>query len=146
MLTHPVTKTLTTIHPTTLHPWFSNPNPVPYHWDSYAKLCLILYSPQISQPNFYTHLSCLRFPRTECVYTRDGLVGRDSSLGITTGYELDGTGIEYRWGREFPHPPDLTYSPPSLLYNGYWVSFPGVRWPRRGTDHPPHLAPRLSKE
>jgi len=25
-------------------------------------------------------------------------------------------------------------------------SFPGVKWPRRGVDHPPHLAPRLRKE
>jgi len=25
------------------------------------------------------------------------------------------------------------------------VSFPGVKWPRRGADHPPHLAPK-SKE
>jgi len=25
-------------------------------------------------------------------------------------------------------------------------SFPGVKRPRRGVDHPPHLAPRLKKE
>jgi len=32
-------------------------------------------------------------------------VDRDSSVGITTGYGLDGTGIESRWGgRDFPHP------------------------------------------
>jgi hypothetical protein len=31
-------------------------------------------------------------------------VGRDSSVGITTGYGLDGPGIESRWGRDFPHP------------------------------------------
>jgi len=24
--------------------------------------------------------------------------------------------------------------------------FPGVKQPRRGVDHPPHLAPRLKKE
>jgi hypothetical protein len=27
--------------------------------------------------------------------------------------------------------------PPSLLYNGYRVSFPGVKRPGRGVDHPP---------
>ena len=27
--------------------------------------------------------------------------------------------------------------PPNLLYNGYRVSFPGEKWPRRGVDHPP---------
>jgi hypothetical protein len=29
--------------------------------------------------------------------------GPDSSVGITTGYGLDGPGIESRWGRDFPH-------------------------------------------
>jgi hypothetical protein len=32
------------------------------------------------------------------------LWGRDSSVGIETRYELDGQGIESRWGRDFPHP------------------------------------------
>jgi len=31
-------------------------------------------------------------------------VGRDSAVGIATRYRLDGTGIESRWGRDFPHP------------------------------------------
>ena len=30
-------------------------------------------------------------------------VGRDSSVGIATGYRLNGPGIESRWGRNFPH-------------------------------------------
>ena len=30
--------------------------------------------------------------------------------------------------------------------NGYWVSFPWVKRPRRGVNHPPQLAPRLKKE
>ena len=30
-------------------------------------------------------------------------MGRDNSVGIVTGYELDGPGIEFRWGRDFPH-------------------------------------------
>ena len=30
-------------------------------------------------------------------------VGRDSSVGIATRYELDGPGIESRWGRDFQH-------------------------------------------
>ena len=42
--------------------------------------------------------------------------------------------------------PDLTWDPPSLLYNGYRVSFPGIKWPERGVNYPPHLAPRLKKE
>ena len=30
-------------------------------------------------------------------------VDRDSSVGIATGYRLDGPGIESRWERDFPH-------------------------------------------
>jgi hypothetical protein len=29
--------------------------------------------------------------------------GRNSSVGIATGYRLDGPGIESRWGRDFSH-------------------------------------------
>jgi hypothetical protein len=32
------------------------------------------------------------------------LVGRDSSVGIATGYGLDGPGIESRWGARFSAP------------------------------------------
>jgi hypothetical protein len=39
---------------------------------------------------------------------------------IATGYRLDGPVIDSRWGRGFPRPSN----PPSLLYNGYRVSFP----------------------
>jgi hypothetical protein len=42
--------------------------------------------------------------------------------------------------------PDRLWGPPSLLYNGYRVSFPGVKRPGRGVEYPPHLAPTLKKE
>ena len=29
--------------------------------------------------------------------------GPGSSVGVATGYGLDGPGIESRWGRDFPH-------------------------------------------
>ena len=32
-----------------------------------------------------------------------GLGRPGSSVGIATGYGLDGTGIESKWGRDFPH-------------------------------------------
>jgi hypothetical protein len=38
-------------------------------------------------------------------------VGWDSSVGIATGYELDGPGIESRWGRDFRHPFRLALGP-----------------------------------
>jgi hypothetical protein len=39
------------------------------------------------------------------------LVGRDSSVGIATRYWLDGSGIESRWGWDFPHPSRPTLGP-----------------------------------
>jgi hypothetical protein len=59
---------------------------------------------------------------------------KDSSVGIVTRYVLDGPGIESRWGRDFQHRP---WGLPSVLYNGYRVSFPGIKRPGRGVDHPP---------
>ena len=49
--------------------------------------------------------------------------GSGSSVGLATGYGLDGPRIESRWGRDFP---DRPWGPPSLLYNGYRV-FPRGR-------------------
>jgi hypothetical protein len=45
-------------------------------------------------------------------------VGRDSSDGVATGYELDGPGIESRWGEVFRTCPDRPWGPSNLLYNG----------------------------
>jgi hypothetical protein len=36
---------------------------------------------------------------------------RDNSVGIATCYELDGPGIESRWGRKFPNPSRLALGP-----------------------------------
>jgi hypothetical protein len=47
-------------------------------------------------------------------------------------------------GKIFCSCPDQPWGPPSLLYNGYWVSFLGVKRPGRGDD--PHLMPGLKKE
>ena len=64
-------------------------------------------------------------------------MGRDSSVGIATRYELDGPGIESRWGRDFPHPSRPALGP--IQPPVQWV--PGLsRWvkrPGRGADHPP---------
>ena len=61
--------------------------------------------------------------------------GPGSSVGIATGYGLDGPGIESRWGARFS-PPVQTGSP-SLLYNGYRL-FPGGK-ERPGRDADPSL-------
>jgi hypothetical protein len=38
------------------------------------------------------------------IYERYSCSCWDSSVGIATRYELDGPGIESRWGRDFPQP------------------------------------------
>ena len=40
---------------------------------------------------------------TELVFIIWATVVRGGSVGIGTGYGLDGPGIECRWGRDFPH-------------------------------------------
>ena len=62
-------------------------------------------------------------------------MGRDSSVGIVTGYRLDGPGIDPGGGEIFRTCPDRPWGPPSLLYNGYRV-FPGGK-ERLGRDADP---------
>ena len=72
-------------------------------------------------------------------------MGRDSSVGVATRCELDGPGIESRWGEIFRACPDRPWDPPSLLYNGYRV-FLGDKaagaWFRPPT---PHLSAEVMK-
>jgi hypothetical protein len=53
-----------------------------------------------------------------------------------TCYGVDGPGSNLGGGEIFRIRPDLSWGPPSLLYNGYRASFPGVKRPERGVDHP----------
>jgi hypothetical protein len=46
-----------------------------------------------------------------------------------------GSGTEYK--RDFLHRPDAACGPPSLLYNGNRVAFPGTKRPGRGVNHRP---------
>ena len=40
-------------------------------------------------------------------------------------------------GEIFPTHPGGRWDPPSVLYNGYRVSFPGIKRPGHGVNHPP---------
>jgi hypothetical protein len=73
-------------------------------------------------------------------------VSRDSVVGTTIRYGLDGPEIESRWGRGFPHlsRPALESTPPFVQW--VLVSFPGVKRPRSAGDHPPPYSARLKKE
>ena len=72
-------------------------------------------------------------------------MGRDSSVGIATGYELDGPGIESRWGRNFQHTsrPALGPTQPPIQ----WVPCHsrGVKRPERGVDHPPQSSAEVKE-
>jgi hypothetical protein len=57
------------------------------------------------------------------------------------------------WNFRRSHPGKILYTRtdriwclPTLVYNGYRVSSPGVKRPGRGFTTLPHLAPRLKKE
>jgi hypothetical protein len=65
------------------------------------------------------------------------LWGRDSSVGIATGYGVDGSGIESRWDEVLRTRPDRPWGPPSL---------PEVKRPGRGADHPPPSRAEVKKE
>jgi len=65
--------------------------------------------------------------------------GRDSSVGVATRYGMGGPGLNPGGGggEIFPTRPYRPWGPPNLLYNGYRISFPGVKRPGRGVDHSP---------
>jgi hypothetical protein len=66
-----------------------------------------------------------------------------SSVGIATGYGLDGPGIEFRWGEIFRTCPDRPWGPPGTMGTG---SFPEVKRLGRGADHPPPSSAEVEKE
>ena len=63
--------------------------------------------------------------------------GRDNSVGIATRYRLDGPGIDSRWGRDFSHPSRPAPGAHPASYTMGTGSFPGVKRPGCGVDHPP---------
>ena len=65
------------------------------------------------------------------------MCGPGSSVGIATGYGLDGPGSNHGGGEIFRACPDRPWGPPSLLYNGYRV-FPG-EISGKGVTLTPHL-------
>ena len=72
--------------------------------------------------------------------------GPGSSVGIATGYRLDGPGSNPDGGEIFRTCPDRPWGPPRLPYKGYRV-FPGgkVR-PGRAADHSPPSSAAIMEE
>jgi hypothetical protein len=61
----------------------------------------------------------------------------------STGWTVRGSNPV--WGEIFLTRPDRPWGPPILLYNGYRVSFPGVKRPGRGVDHSPLSSVRVKE-
>ena len=100
------------------------------------------------QPLFVCCVKTAQFNKIVVCTQRGGNNQIHSVVGIATRYRLDSPGIEFRWrggGEIFRTRPDRPWGPSSLLYNGYRVSFPGVKRPGSGTDHP-HLSNAEVKE
>ena len=75
------------------------------------------------------------------------LVGRDSSVGIATGYRAGRSGDTIPVGGEiFRTCPDRPWGPPSLLYNGYRVFLGSKERPGRDADPSPPSCAVVMKE
>jgi hypothetical protein len=83
------------------------------------------------------------------LWTVSGMKGRKRTIteqkwikgenpGISRRKKNGGSGI-------FRSRPDRPWGPPSLLYNGCRDSFPGVKRPGRGVDHPPSSSARVKE-
>jgi len=65
------------------------------------------------------------------------VVGRNSAVGVATRYGLDGRGTESRWGAKFSAPAQTGFGAHPASYKMSTGSFPRVKRPGRGVDHPP---------
>jgi hypothetical protein len=83
----------------------------------------------------------IRIPETDVTRTISSpfglLNGRDSSVGIATRHGLDDPGIEYRLGPSVSAPVQSGLGAHPTSYTMGTGSFPGIKRPGRGVDHPP---------
>ena len=83
----------------------------------------------------------LRYSASTMLLAYRGPVGRPgSSVGIATGYGMDGPGIEPGGGEIFRIGPGRPWCALSLLYNGYRVFPGGKERSRRDDPSPPSSA------
>jgi len=67
-------------------------------------------------------------------------------VDVVTHYRLDGSGIESQWRGIISASVQTGPGAHPASFTTGTGSFPGVKRPGHGVDHPPHLAPRLKIE
>jgi hypothetical protein len=72
-------------------------------------------------------------------------MGRDISVGVATGYWLDGPGFEFRWGRDSA-PINTGPGAHTAFITVGTGSIPLVKRPGRDVGRPPDLSSRLNHE
>jgi hypothetical protein len=111
-----------------------------------VKICIKIYmrgAPtcfSISHPSSGSY--CMCFAKVISINNQLKYIvcGPGSVVNITTGYRLDGLGIEFIWGEIFRICPDRPRGPPSLLYNGCQV----FRWSKERPGRDANPLPRYS--
>ena len=63
------------------------------------------------------------------LYVQGASGGWNTVVGIAACYGMDGLCLNTSGGKTLCTHPDWLWGPPSLLYNGYWVSLPGEKQP-----------------
>ena len=110
-------------------------------WPNPERSCQKHFGLKISANLAHSWRGYIKFRNIRSLYW-----SQDSSVSIATRYGLDGPWIESWWGRDFPRlsRPALRPTQPPIQ----WVPglSRGLKRPKRGVDHPPHLALRLRKE
>jgi len=109
---------------------------------NYAKIKI----PKTSTASNYTCNITRHASVPTAIYSRPiSSCGPGGSVGIATGYELDGPGSNPGGGEIFRTCPDRSLGPLSLLYNGYWV-FPGGKKRPRHDANPSHPSSAVGHE
>ena len=101
-------------------------------YDAYCFTTTTVVTRRRLNVTFIVHcLSCVSFNVSKLG------VGRDSVSQYSDSLRAGRSGDRIPVGARFSAPVQTgPGGPPSLVYNGYRVSFPGVKRPGRGVDHP----------
>ena len=101
-------------------------------------LCIRTFSRTCAEDVVIKHLStpvslkCIAFIAQVYHKNMTCIVVRNGSVGIATDNSLTVRGSNLGEEEILASLPDRAWVPPSLLYSGYRVSFPGVKRPGRG--------------